>query len=111
MAFGDPCAPPSTFGWSPFKILLLAHVCACVCTGQDPPDTWDVQTLEYYNNDWVYSVSFNQDGSLLASGSGDNIVRVVATSTWTIVQTLTMFGLSPSTRPAVFWPQEVGTTL
>ncbi|KAK5997501.1 Vegetative incompatibility protein HET-E-1 [Cladobotryum mycophilum] len=64
---------------------------------------WDacLQTLEGHNNS-VYSVVFSPDGQRLASGSGDNTVKIWDTNSGACLQTLE--GHNDSVKSVVFSP-------
>ena len=52
------------------------------------PDGSPVRTLTGHT-DWVLSVSFSPDGSLLASGSGDGTIKLWRVADGALVRTLT----------------------
>ena len=66
-------------------------------------NTWNcIQTLEGHM-DWVSSVAWNSQGTLLASGSHDTTIKIWDTKTWECVQTLE--GHTQGVRSVTWNPQ------
>ena len=57
--------------------------------GNSSPQHWGLAQTLTGQTDYVANVAFSPDGSLLASDSDNNSIRIWDTSDWTEVQTLT----------------------
>ena len=71
-------------------VLALAVGCGGGITEPDDYDDrsdWFIGTLQGHTG-WVYSVSYSPDGSRIASGSGDDTVRIWSAATGAHLRTL-----------------------